>query len=466
METLAKWKIRIKDLLDSTEYDIPVILRGWVKTRRGSKKFSFVEVNDGSTLHNIQVIADCNLPNYSDIEKLTAGCSIRVEGKLVKSPAKGQNVEVQADKISVYGWADPEKYPLQKKATSREFLRQIAHLRPRTKTFGAVFRVRNILACAVHKFFQDRGFVYVHTPIITASDCEGGAEMFQVSTLDYDNPPVKDGIVDFSQDFFGKSAKLTVSGQLEGELFATALMDIYTFGPTFRAENSQTPRHLAEFWMVEPEMAFCDFEENIILAEDFLKYILNYVLENCEEDLLFLGKRNEVDVLKQLKKVVDSQFNKITYTEAVELLKNSGKSFEYPADWGKDLQTEHEKYLAEEKFHGPVVVTDFPKEIKAFYMRLNDDEKTMRAMDILLPGIGEIIGGSQREERLDFLQDRIKEMGFNEDDYWWYLDIRRFGTVPHAGFGVGFERVLQFVTGMSNIRDVIPFPRVPNNAEF
>ena len=466
MEKPAKWKIRIKDLLASTEYDIPVILKGWVKTRRGSKKFSFIEVNDGSTVQNIQVIADGNLSNYSDIEKLTVGCSVRVDGKLVKSPGKGQSVEVHADKISVYGLADPEKYPLQKKATSREFLRQIAHLRPRTDTFGAVFRVRNILTFAIHKFFQERGFVYVHTPIITATECEGGAEMFQVSTLDYANQPVKDGNIDFSQDFFGKPAKLTVSGQLEGELFASALTDIYTFGPTFRAENSQTPRHLAEFWMVEPEMAFCDLEEDITLSEEFLKYIFNYVLENSEEDLLFLAKRNEVDILKQLQKVVDSRFNKITYTEAVELLKNSGKSFEYPADWGKDLQTEHERYLAEEKFRGPVVVTDFPKEIKAFYMRLNDDEKTMRAMDILLPGIGEIIGGSQREERLDFLQDRMKEMGLNEDDYWWYLDIRRFGTVPHAGFGLGFERALQFATGMSNIRDVIPFPRVPNNAEF
>ena len=466
MNESKKWKTRIKDLLNSSEFDISVTIKGWVKTRRGSKKFSFIEVNDGSTLHNIQVIVDGNLPNYADVEKLTVGCSLRVDGKLVKSPGKGQNVEIHADKISVYGWADPEKYPLQKKATSREFLREIAHLRPRTDTFGAVFRVRNILAYSIHKFFQDRGFVHVHTPIITASDCEGGAEMFQVTTLDYNNLPVKEGSIDFSQDFFGKSAKLTVSGQLEGELFATALTDIYTFGPTFRAENSQTQRHLAEFWMVEPEMAFCDLEENITLAEEFLKYIFNYILDHCKEDLFFLGKKNEVDIFSQLKKVVDSQFNKITYTEAIELLKNSGKSFEYPCDWGKDLQTEHERYLAEEKFGGPVVVTNFPKEIKAFYMRLNDDEKTMRAMDVLLPGIGEIIGGSQREERLDFLQKRIKEMGFREEDYWWYLDTRRFGSVPHSGFGLGFERVLQFVTGMSNIRDVIPFPRVPNNAEF
>ncbi len=419
MSNPKKWKTRIKDLLASEEFDIPVTIKGWVKTRRGSKKFSFLEISDGSTPENIQVIADSTLPNYSDVEKLSVGCCVRIQGKLVQSPGKGQSAEVQASELHVYGWADPEQYPLQKKSTSLEFLRQVAHLRPRTDTFGAVFRVRNALAYAIHKFFQDRGFVYVHTPIITASDCEGGAEMFQVSTLDMANPPTKDGKVDFSHDFFGKSAKLTVSGQLEAELFATALTNVYTFGPTFRAENSQTPRHLAEFWMMEPEMAFCDAEENINLAEEFLKSILNDAIVNCEKDLVFLGKRNETNLLEQLNKVVSSHFTRITYTEAIKLLQESGKTFEYPADWGNDLQTEHERYLSEEKFGGPVVVTDFPKDIKAFYMKMNDDGKTVRAMDVLLPGIGEIIGGSQREERLDALQARIKELGLNEEVYWW-----------------------------------------------
>jgi asparaginyl-tRNA synthetase len=466
MSQSTKYRKRIKDLLASEEYDIHVTVKGWIKTRRGSKKFSFLEINDGSCLDNIQVVADGGLPRYEEIEKLSVGCCVRVEGKLVKSPAKGQNVEVQASEVFVYGWSDPEQYPLQKKATSVEFLRQVAHLRPRTNTFGAVFRIRNALAFAIHKFFQERGFIYVHTPIITASDCEGGAEMFQVTTLDLDNPPRKDGKVDFTQDFFGKSAKLTVSGQLGAELFATAMTDVYTFGPTFRAENSQTPRHLAEFWMIEPEMAFCDARENAALAEEFLKYILCFVLENCPKDLAFLEKNNEVDLAARLKKVVENEFTRITYTEAMRLLKESGKSFEFPPDWGMDLQTEHERYLAEEKFNGPVVVTDFPKEIKAFYMRVNEDGKTVGAMDVLAPGIGEIIGGSQREERLEVLQGRIRELGLREADYWWYLDIRRFGTVPHSGFGLGFERIVQFATGMHNIRDVIPFPRVPNNAEF
>ncbi len=466
MSQPTQWRKRIKDILGSEEYDVSVTVKGWVKTRRGSKKFSFIEVGDGSCSDHLQVIADSTLPNYAEIERLSVGCCVRVEGKLVKSPGKGQNVEVQASEISVYGWADPEEYPLQKKATSLEFLRQVAHLRPRTDTFGAIFRVRNTLAFAIHKFFQDRSFIYVHTPIITASDCEGGAEMFQVSTLDMAQPPLKEGKVDFSQDFFGKSAKLTVSGQLEAELFATALTDVYTFGPTFRAENSQTPRHLAEFWMIEPEMAFCDAEENITLAEQFLKYIFSFVMENSEKDIFFLEGKNKVELSGPLKKIIASDFTRITYTEAVELLKKSGKDFEFPTDWGSDFQTEHERYLAEEKFYGPVVVTDFPKDIKPFYMRMNDDGKTVRAMDVLLPRIGEIIGGSQREERLDVLRSRIKEMGLKEEDYWWYLDIRRFGTVPHAGFGLGFERIVQFTTGMSNIRDVVPFPRVPNNAEF
>ncbi|MBI5185270.1 MAG: asparagine--tRNA ligase [Nitrospinae bacterium] len=462
----TKYRKRIKDLLVSEEYGVPVTIKGWIKTRRGSKKFSFLEINDGSCLENIQVVADGGLPGYGEIEKLSVGCCVRVEGKLVKSPAKGQTVEVHASEVFVYGWSDPDEYPLQKKATSMEFLRQVAHLRPRTNTFGAVFRIRNALAFAIHKFFQERGFIYVHTPIITASDCEGGAEMFQATTLDLDNPPRKDGKVDFTRDFFGKAAKLTVSGQLGAELFAAAMTDVYTFGPTFRAENSQTPRHLAEFWMIEPEMAFCDARENADLAEEFLKYIFRSVLENCRKDVAFLEKRNEVDLTARLKKLVETGFIRITYTEAMRLLKESGKSFEFPPEWGKDLQTEHERYLTEEKFHGPVVVTDFPKEIKAFYMRVNEDGKTVGAMDVLVPGIGEIIGGSQREERLDVLRGRIKELGLREEDYWWYLDIRRFGTVPHSGFGLGFERTVLFATGMHNIRDVIPFPRVPNNAEF
>lgn len=466
MSKQTGWRKKIKDILASEEYDVSVTVKGWVKTKRGSKKFSFIEVSDGSCGQHIQVVADATLPNYHEIERLCVGCAVSVKGKLVKSRGKGQSVEIQAEEIFVYGWADPDKYPLQKKATSMEFLREIAHLRPRTDTLGAVFRVRNALAYAVHKFFQDRGFIYVHTPIITASDCEGGAEMFQVSTLDMAHPPMKDGKVDFSHDFFGKSAKLTVSGQLEAELFATAMTDVYTFGPTFRAENSQTPRHLAEFWMIEPEMAFCDADENMRLAEQFLKYIFGFVLDSCEKDVRFLGDKNETDLAGQLQKTVDSAFTGITYTEAIQLLQNSGKTFEYSTDWGSDLQTEHERYLTEEKFGGPVIVSDFPKKIKPFYMRVNEDDKTVRAMDVLVPRIGEIIGGSQREERLDVLQNRIKEMNLNEEDYWWYLDIRRFGTVPHAGFGLGFERAVQFATGMSNIRDVIPFPRVPNNAEF
>lgn len=445
-----------------------VILEGWVRTRRDSKGgFSFIELNDGSCLGNIQVIADQSLPNYQqEIRHLGAGCSIRVEGVVKPSPGTKQPTEVEAKKIHVYGWADPETYPLQKKQHSFEFLRTIAHLRPRTNTFGAMARVRNCVSMAIHEFFQGEGFLYVHTPIITTSDCEGAGAMFQVTTLNLASVPKRDGAVDYSLDFFDRPAFLTVSGQLEAEALACGLGKVYTFGPTFRAENSNTTRHLAEFWMVEPEAAFFQLEDNMDLAERFLKFIFRRVLERCPEDMEFFRQRIDPQCIDNLQHVIDEPFVRISYTEAVEILSKAPKTFEFPPGWGKDLQSEHERYLTEEYFRKPVIVFDYPRTIKPFYMRLNDDGRTVRAMDVLVPQVGEIIGGSQREERLDVLHERMVEMGLKPENYWWYLDLRRFGTVPHSGFGLGLERTLQFITGMGNIRDVIPFPRTPGNAEF
>ncbi len=443
-----------------------VLIKGWVRTKRDAKGLCFIEVNDGSCLKNIQVVAEDSMPGFDDVLKLSTGCSVAVTGELADSPGKGQKFEIRAHGITVYGWSDPDAFPLQKKQHSFEFLREIAHLRPRTNTFGAVFRVRNALAYAIHTFFQERGFFYVHTPIITASDCEGAGEMFAVTTLDLLKIPASGGIVDHTGDFFGKKTMLTVSGQLEGELLATALGNVYTFGPTFRAENSNTARHLAEFWMVEPEMAFAELADDMALAEEFIKYILEYCLGHCGEDMEFFDARIQPGIIKTLQEIIASRFEIITYTEAVNLLKKSGENFEFPAEWGSDLQSEHERYLTEKKFKKPVVVTDYPKDIKAFYMKLNDDNKTVRAMDVLVPKIGEIIGGSERECRYDVLVDRMKEAGLNLDEYRWYLDIRKYGTVPHAGFGLGFERTVQYITGMQNIRDVIPFPRTPKNADF
>lgn len=456
----------IKDLLRDGSPGSRVLVKGWVRTRREGRGLCFIEINDGSVITNIQVVAVESMPDYGEVIRLSTGSSLAVTGELVESPAKGQRFEIRADSVEVYGRTDPAEYPLQKKNHSFEFLREIAHLRPRTNTFGAVFRVRNALAAAIHEFFQERGFFYVQTPIITASDCEGAGELFTVTTLDLLNVPVGGGAVDFSGDFFGRKTGLTVSGQLEGELLATALDRIYTFGPTFRAENSNTSRHLSEFWMVEPEMAFAGLDDDIALAEDFLKHIIVRCLERCPEDMAFFDDRIQKGVIEMLEGVARSSFEVITYTEAVELLERSGEPFEFPVAWGDDLQSEHERYITEKKFKRPVVVVDYPAAIKAFYMKLNDDRRTVRAMDVLVPRIGEIIGGSEREDRYDVLIDRMREVGLNPDDYSWYLDIRRFGTVPHAGFGLGFERTVQFVTGMQNIRDVIPFPRTPGNAEF
>lgn len=456
----------IKDLLRDGSPGSRVLVKGWVRTRREGRGLCFIEINDGSVITNIQVVAVESMPGYGEVIRLSTGSSLAVTGELVESPAKGQRFEIRADSVEVYGRTDPAEYPLQKKNHSFEFLREIAHLRPRTNTFGAVFRVRNALAAAIHEFFQERGFFYVQTPIITASDCEGAGELFTVTTLDLLNVPVGGGAVDFSGDFFGRKTGLTVSGQLEGELLATALDRIYTFGPTFRAENSNTSRHLSEFWMVEPEMAFAGLDDDIALAEDFLKHIIVRCLERCPEDMAFFDDRIQKGVIEMLEGVARSSFEVITYTEAVELLERSGEPFEFPVAWGDDLQSEHERYITEKKFKRPVVVVDYPAAIKAFYMKLNDDRRTVRAMDVLVPRIGEIIGGSEREDRYDVLIDRMREVGLNPDDYSWYLDIRRFGTVPHAGFGLGFERTVQFVTGMQNIRDVIPFPRTPGNAEF
>jgi asparaginyl-tRNA synthetase len=441
---------------------------GWIRTRRDSKAgFSFLELNDGTCMANLQVIADSGLPNYeAEIRQLTAGCSVTVQGEIKESMGKGQSTEMHASQIEVHGWADPKSYPLQKKRHSFEKLREWAHLRPRTNTFGAIARVRNQVSRSIHDFFQEDGFLYVHTPVITASDCEGAGEMFRVTTLNLDNPPRRNGNVDFAQDFFDRPSYLTVSGQLEAEILATALGKVYTFGPTFRAENSNTSRHLAEFWMVEPEMAFFDLSDNMNLAERFLKRIFRDVLQHCSEDMDFFQKRIDDTVIETLEKIVQSDFVQLSYTDAVKMLEESGEKFEYPVGWGHDLQSEHERYLTEKRFDGPVILYDYPAKIKPFYMRLNEDQQTVRAMDVLVPKVGEIIGGSQREERLDVLTDRMQQQQLDPESYWWYLDLRRYGTVPHAGFGLGLERIVQFVTGMANIRDVIPFPRTPGNAEF
>jgi len=445
-----------------------VVLQGWVRTRRDSKAgFSFLELNDGSCFGNIQVIAESKLENYeSEIRKLSPGCSVAVAGLVRQSPGKGQLTEVHAARVTVHGSADVETYPLQKKRHSFEFLRSIAHLRPRTNTFGAVARVRNCVCNSIHQFFQEEGFLYVHTPVITASDCEGAGEMFLVTALDLENLPKQQSKIDFTMDFFDRPAFLTVSGQLEAEIFACGLSKAYTFGPTFRAENSNTARHLAEFWMIEPEVAFCDLEGNMELAERMLKRIFRDVLEKCPEDMQFFNQRIDNTVVDTLGQIVRSEFVRLSYTDAVEILKGSGEKFEFPIDWGTDLQSEHERYLTEEHFKCPVILHDYPRTIKPFYMRVNDDGKTVRAMDVLVPKVGEIIGGSQREERLEVLEQRMTEQDLNPKDYWWYLDLRRYGTVPHSGFGLGLERLIQFITGMANIRDVVPFPRTPGNAEF
>jgi asparaginyl-tRNA synthetase len=474
-------RIKIKELLQAEPQGQQATVMGWVRTFRNNQ---FVALNDGSTNHNLQVVLELGKFDEELLKRITTSAAIKVSGTVVESLGKGQKLELKADELYILGDSDPEKYPLQPKKHSLEFLREIAHLRFRTNTFGAVFRVRHSLAFAVHKFFNEKGFVYLHTPIITASDAEGAGETFRVTTLSPDNPPKnEDGSIDYSQDFFGRSTNLTVSGQLEGELGATAFGDIYTFGPTFRAENSNTARHLAEFWMIEPEMAFYDLEDNANLAEEFIQYIIRHVMEHNADDLEFLrqrlldeekqkpqNERSEMDLLQKLQFVVDNKFERITYTQAIDILLQSPaykkKKFQYEITWGTDLQSEHERYLVEKHFKKPVIVTDYPREIKSFYMRQNDDGKTVAAMDILAPGIGEIVGGSQREERLDVLEQRMRDMNIPIDELWWYLDTRRYGTVPHSGFGLGFERMVQFVTGMSNIRDVIAFPRTPKSAEF
>jgi asparaginyl-tRNA synthetase len=442
-----------------------VSISGWVRTIRDQKNFAFIEVNDGSTLANIQVVLDSDQKDFEKTPQITTGTSVSIQGEIVKSLGKNQTVELKATNLHIFGSCDPETFPLQKKRHSFEFLREIAHLRPRTNTQGAILRVRNTLAFAIHEFFQERGFLYVQTPIITASDCEGAGELFRVTTLN-EFKKLPDGSIDFSQDFFGKAAYLTVSGQLNGETLACALSDIYTFGPTFRAENSNTSRHLAEFWMIEPEMAFATLKEDMECAESFLKFVIGKTLERSFEDLQFFDQFIEKGLLDRLRFVKDQPFAHVTYTDAIKILEKAPKSFTYPVAWGKDLQSEHERYLAEEYCKKPVILTDYPEQIKAFYMRTNTDGKTVSAMDVLVPKIGEIIGGSQREERLDVLEKKIEKMGFKKEDYWWYLELRKFGTVPHAGFGLGFERLVQFVTGMENIRDVIPFPRFPGHATF
>jgi asparaginyl-tRNA synthetase len=458
----------IEKILATGEVGATITVKGWIRSKRESKGFAFVDVNDGSCMANIQVVIAQTVPDYANqIKRLSTGASVEFQGNLVESPAKGQRVELQATALEIFGESDPETYPLQKKRHSFEFLREIGHLRPRTNTLGAVFRVRNACAAAVHQFFQEKSFLWVHTPIISASDCEGAGEMFNVTTLNPDKlPRTPDGKVDYSQDFFGRQAFLSVSGQLEAEIMAMAFSNVYTFGPTFRAENSNTSRHLAEFWMIEPEMAFCNLQGDMNLAEEFLKYVFKYVMEKCLPDMEFFQQRIDDSVLATAENIINNDFARLTYTEAIEILKKTDKQFEYPVSWGLDLQSEHERYLAEEVFKKPTILTDYPVEIKAFYMRLNDDGKTVAAMDILAPKIGEIIGGSQREERLDVLESRIAAQGLNPQDYWWYLDLRRYGTVPHAGFGLGFERLVQFMTGMTNIRDVIPFPRAPLTVEF
>ena len=459
-------RTKIKALLTAENPIDSVLLKGWVKTKRDSKDFSFLEINDGSCLKNIQIIANSSLNNYAEIKKLTTGSSACIKGALVESKGGKQKFEVLADEVKIYGIA-PDDYPLQKKGMSDEFLRSIAHLRPRTNKYGAAFRVRSRLSYAVHNFFQSRGFAYVHTPLITASDCEGAGEMFQVTTLDLKNPPrLPNGEIDYSKDFFGKESRLTVSGQLNGEMYACALGDIYTFGPTFRAENSNTQRHAAEFWMIEPEMAFADLTDDMDLAEDFVRYLVKDIMENCADDLDLFEKFVDPTLKATLSNIVDNGFARVTYAEAIEIMKKSGHKFEYEPEYGIDLQTEHERFLAEEYFKRPVIVRDYPKEIKAFYMRLNDDGKTVAAMDVLVPRIGELIGGSQREDRYDLLVERIKALGMDIENYSWYLDSRKYGTVPHAGFGLGFERMMMLVTGIANIRDTIPFPRTPKSIGF
>ena len=459
--------LRIAELLQSPATDAEVVVKGWVRTKRGNKNVAFIALNDGSCVANMQVVVDLAKFDEELLRKVTTGACLRVDGRLVASCGAGQGVEVQAEKIEIYGTADPETYPLQKKGHSLEFLRDIAYLRPRTNTFGAIFRIRHAMAYAIHKYFNDKGFYYLHTPLITASDCEGAGAMFQVTTLDLNNlPKTEEGAVDYSQDFFGRPCSLTVSGQLEGELGALSLGQIYTFGPTFRAENSNTPRHLSEFWMIEPEMAFYELEDNMELAEDFLKYLIRYALENCREDLEFMNKMWDNGLIERLNFVLNHEFKRLDYTEGVEILKASGRKFEFPCDWGCDLQSEHVRYLVEEHFKRPVILINYPKQIKAFYMKQNEDGKTVRAMDVLFPKIGEIIGGSEREADYEKLSARVHELGMNEKELWWYLDTRRWGSAPHSGFGLGFERLLLFVTGMGNIRDVIPFPRTPKNAEF
>ena len=462
-------RIKVKDLL-KCEAGRKVTVKGWVRTKRGNKNVAFIALNDGSTINNIQIVVDKTAFEESLLAKITTGAAIRVSGDLVESVGSGQSVEIQASEIEIYGECDPMRYPLQKKDTSFEYLRTVAHMRPRTNTFGAILRIRNQMAFAIHKFFNEKGFVYLHTPLITASDCEGAGQMFKVTTLDLENVPRnKKGEVDYTKDFFGKETSLTVSGQLEGELGATALGEIYTFGPTFRAENSNTPRHLAEFWMIEPEMAFYDIKDNMDLAEEFIKYLVKHALDNCMDDIKFLNDRYDNELISRLEGVADTEFVRLPYTEGIRILEEAianGTSFEYPVGWGTDLQSEHERYLVEQHFKKPVILTDYPKDIKAFYMKQNEDGKTVRAMDVLFPKIGEIIGGSEREASLEKLENRISELGMSRRGLEWYIDTRRFGSVPHSGFGLGFERLLLFVTGMSNIRDVIPFPRTPKNAEY
>jgi asparaginyl-tRNA synthetase len=455
----------VKEALNKAAPVKKMVVQGWVRTRRDSKDFSFIELNDGSSLRNLQIIAKSSLPNYAAVQRLSTGGSIRVTGGLVASQGKGQKWELLADHVQIVGTAD-DSYPLQKKGHTPEFLREIAHLRPRSNLFSSIFRVRSRLAFAVHQFFQERGFVYVHTPIITGSDCEGAGELFRVSTIDIKNPPKKNGEIDFAQDFFARPTYLTVSGQLEAEAFALALSKVYTFGPTFRAENSNTSRHASEFWMIEPEMAFCDLNGNMDLAEEFVKYLIADAREYCPDEMELFAKFVDKELLPRLDFVVERPFQRVAYADAVDLLKKSGEKFEFPVDYGLNLQSEHERWLTEKHFKCPVTVFNFPKEIKPFYMRFNDDGKTVTAMDLLVPGIGEIVGGSQREERLEMLEENMRQHGMDPADYKWYLDLRRYGTVPHSGFGLGFERMLMFITGVSNIRDVIPFARTPGSAEF
>ena len=463
-------RIRIADLFTQKPIGEEVNVKGWVRTKRGNKQVAFIALNDGTTIKNIQIVVDLATADEEQMKSITTGACLSVVGELVASQGGGQEIEIQCKEIEVYGPADPQTYPLQKKGHSMEYLREVAHLRPRTNTFGAVFRIRHNMAMAIHNFFHERGFYYFHTPLITASDCEGAGQMFQVTTMNlYDLKKDENGSIIYDNDFFGRQASLTVSGQLEAELAAMALGAVYTFGPTFRAENSNTPRHLAEFWMIEPEVAFNEIEDNMELAEDFIKYCVRWALDNCADDLQFLNDMFDKELLARLRSVIDVEFKRLTYTEGISILEEAvakGKKFEFPVFWGADLAAEHERYLVEEYFKRPVILTDYPKEIKSFYMKQNDDGKTVRAMDILFPKIGEIIGGSQREESYEKLAKRANEMGVPEKDIWWYLDTRRFGTAPHSGFGLGFERLLLFVTGMSNIRDVIPFPRTPRNAEF